>query len=107
VIGFAISRADFRVLLPWSSFGEVCFNVHHVMARPRVADRGGGLQVRRITANTLNKQLRTADKGWSSSFGVGWRADNFSPQENQYITTYYTGTRRYYYGGQIKEVPVW
>ena len=25
----------------------------------------------RVAANTLNKQSRTADKGWSSSFG-GW-----------------------------------
>ena len=27
--------------------------------------------VRRVAANILNKQSRTADKGWSSSLGVG------------------------------------
>jgi hypothetical protein len=29
--------------------------------------------------NILNKQSRTADKGWSSSLGVGHGADNPSP----------------------------
>jgi hypothetical protein len=29
-----------------------------------------GLQIRRVAANILNKQERTADKGWSSSFGL-------------------------------------
>jgi hypothetical protein len=37
------------------------------------------LQVWRVAANTLNKQTRTADKGWSSSWGVGREANNFSP----------------------------
>jgi hypothetical protein len=41
------------------------------MARPRVADRGDGLQIWRVAANILNKQSRTADSGWSSSLG-GW-----------------------------------
>jgi hypothetical protein len=26
----------------------------------------------RVAANILNKQLRAAEKGWSSSLGVGW-----------------------------------
>jgi hypothetical protein len=30
-----------------------------------------GLQIWKATANILNKQSRTADKGWSSSFGLG------------------------------------
>jgi hypothetical protein len=30
----------------------------------------------RVAENTLNKQSRTADKGWSSSLGVGHGADN-------------------------------
>jgi hypothetical protein len=30
-------------------------------------------------ANIWNKQSRTADKGWSSSLGVGRGANNFSP----------------------------
>jgi len=41
------------------------------MAHLRVADGGDGLQIRRVTANVLDKQLRTADKVWSSSLGVG------------------------------------
>jgi hypothetical protein len=41
------------------------------MARPQVADGGEGLQVWRVAANILNKQFRTADKGWSSSLVVG------------------------------------
>jgi hypothetical protein len=41
------------------------------MSRPRVADGGYGLQIRRVTAKVLNGQSRTADKGWSSCFGRG------------------------------------
>jgi hypothetical protein len=33
----------------------------------------------RVSANILNKQLRTADKGWSSSLEVGHGAKNSSP----------------------------
>jgi hypothetical protein len=35
-----------------------------------------GLQVQRIAANVLNKQLWTANKGWFSSLGVGLGANN-------------------------------
>jgi len=35
--------------------------------------------VRRLAANILNKQSRTADKGWYSSLGVGRGANNSSP----------------------------
>jgi hypothetical protein len=38
-----------------------------------------GLQLWRVAANTLNKQSRTANKGWSSSLGVGRGANNSSP----------------------------
>jgi len=38
--------------------------------RPHVTDTGDGLQVWSVTANMLNKQWRTADKGWSSSLGT-------------------------------------
>jgi len=41
------------------------------MARPRVADEEDGLQIWKVVANILNKQSRAADKGWSSSLGVG------------------------------------
>jgi hypothetical protein len=37
------------------------------MARPHVVDGGDALQFWRAAANILNKQLRTADRGWSSS----------------------------------------
>jgi hypothetical protein len=39
----------------------------------------GSLQIWRVAANTLNKQSRTADKGWSSSLGVGHGANKPSP----------------------------
>jgi len=41
--------------------------------RLRVEDRPSIL---RVAANILNKQLRTADRVWSYSFGVGRGADN-------------------------------
>jgi hypothetical protein len=44
---------------------------HHGMARPRIADRGVGLQIWMVAANILNKQSRTADRGWPSSLGGG------------------------------------
>jgi hypothetical protein len=31
--------------------------------------------------NIFNKQLRTSDKGWSSSMGVGLGANNSLPKE--------------------------
>jgi hypothetical protein len=34
--------------------------------------------IRRVAANILNKQLRIADKGWSSNLGVGRGANNSS-----------------------------
>ncbi|KAJ4428435.1 hypothetical protein ANN_24472 [Periplaneta americana] len=52
---------------------------HHGMARPQVADRGDGLRIWRVAVNILNKQSWTADKGWSSSLGLGRRANNPSP----------------------------
>jgi hypothetical protein len=44
---------------------------HHGMARPQVADGGDALQLWSEAANILNKHSRTADKGWSSSWGLG------------------------------------
>jgi hypothetical protein len=40
---------------------------HHGMLCPQVVDRGYNLQIRRVAAILLNKQLQTADKGWSLS----------------------------------------
>jgi hypothetical protein len=49
------------------------------MACPWVADGGSGLQIWRVTANILNKQLKTANMGQSSSMEVGKGANNSSP----------------------------
>jgi len=51
---------------------------HHGTARHRVSDGGDGTQVWRIAANISSNQSCTADKGWSSSFGVE-RGANKSP----------------------------
>jgi len=48
------------------------------MANPQVAD-GEGLQTWRVAENVSNKQSQRADKEWSSSLGVGRRANNSSP----------------------------
>jgi hypothetical protein len=52
---------------------------HHGMARPQVADGEDALQFWRVAANILNKQLRTANKGWTPSLAVGRGANNTSP----------------------------
>jgi hypothetical protein len=49
------------------------------MLRPQVADGGDALQFWKVAVNILNKQLWTADKGWSSSLGVGHGGSNSSP----------------------------
>jgi hypothetical protein len=51
------------------------------LARPPVADGGDGLQMRRVASNILNKQSRTADRGWPSSLVVG-RGVNNPPLSN-------------------------
>jgi hypothetical protein len=40
---------------------------------------GQGIQIWRVAANTLNKQSREADKGWSSSLEDGREANNSPP----------------------------
>jgi hypothetical protein len=52
---------------------------HHGMARPQIADRGEGLHIWRVASNILNKQSRTANKGWPSSLGVGRGVNNSPP----------------------------
>jgi hypothetical protein len=49
------------------------------MARPRVVDGGIGLQMWRVYANILDKQSRTADKGWFFDLDVDLGANNPSP----------------------------
>jgi hypothetical protein len=41
------------------------------MVRPQIADGGDDLQIWRIAASILNKQSRTADKGWFPDWGLG------------------------------------
>jgi hypothetical protein len=41
------------------------------MAYSQVVDGGNGLQLQRLATNTMNKQPRTTDKGWSSSLEIG------------------------------------
>jgi hypothetical protein len=41
------------------------------MECPKVALGGGSLQTETVVVNILNKQSRTADKWWSSSWMVG------------------------------------
>jgi hypothetical protein len=80
-------------VLEWVEVGEVavsrgCISKYnkkvgrslvHGMARPQVADGGDGLQIWRAAAKILNKQSRTAEKGWLSSLGTERGANNFSP----------------------------
>jgi hypothetical protein len=66
---YALIREYFKDILRW----VLC---HHGMARPQVADGGDGLKMWRVDSNRLNKQSRTAYKGWSSSLEVGRGANN-------------------------------
>jgi len=54
----------------------LCGPCHHGMPRPQAAGGEDGFQ---IGMKILNKQSRTVGKGWSSSLGVGRRANNSSP----------------------------
>jgi hypothetical protein len=64
-------------------------------ARHRVADIGDGLQIWRVAANILNKQSRTADRGWPSSFGVGRGANNPSLLKPICVAKYLQGHRKW------------
>jgi hypothetical protein len=57
--------------IPTSGKDRIKWGRHHGMTRPQVADGGEGLQVRRLAVSIMNKQARTANKGCSSSLGVG------------------------------------
>jgi hypothetical protein len=48
------------------------------MARSQVTDGGDDLPTWRVAVNIINKQLQTAEKGWSSILGVGQMAKNNS-----------------------------
>jgi hypothetical protein len=74
-------QVKLQFCIPWSS----CFWIQRLGSlSPRHGVSSGcewrnGLQLWRVAANTLNKQSRTADKGWSSSLGFGPGAKNSSP----------------------------
>jgi hypothetical protein len=54
---------------------------HHGMAHPQVVGGGDSPHIWRVAANTLNKQLWTADRVWSTSLMVGQGTNNSSPQK--------------------------
>jgi hypothetical protein len=64
-------------------FGELYDGV----ASPQTAGGRDGLQIWRVAAYVLNKQSLTADKGWSSSLGVGRWANN--SQKEHVVTKCY------------------
>jgi hypothetical protein len=53
----------------------------HGMARPRIVYAGDGLQIWRVAAIMLNKQSRTADKGWSQPWGLSERLITLNPKK--------------------------
>jgi hypothetical protein len=55
------------------------------MARPRVEYGGTVSGYGGVAVNILNKQPRSIDKGWSSSFGIGHGANNPSPQNKNLL----------------------
>jgi hypothetical protein len=46
------------------------------MAHPQVADGEDGLEIRRVIANILSKQLWTADRWWPCHMWVGDPCDS-------------------------------
>jgi hypothetical protein len=77
-----VSTAE--VLKPCTENGRIIMNGKagrmHCMVRPPVADGGDGLQMLRVTANTMNKQSQIADGGGGgSSVGVVRWANKPSP----------------------------
>jgi hypothetical protein len=53
------------------------------MVHPQFADGGEGIQILRVAANILNKQSRTAGKGWPSSLGIGQGTNNSPVQKKK------------------------
>jgi hypothetical protein len=70
-------------VLSWSHF-------HHGTTRPHFADGREGLQIRGIAANILNKQSRTAEKGWASSLELGGGLTTPHLKKKQRVTKCYT-----------------
>jgi hypothetical protein len=70
-----------------------------------VADGGAGLQIRKVAAEILNNQLRTAEKGWYSSWGLGERLTNPRRKKKSLLRNVVQGLilRRIFgkYGGKV------
>jgi hypothetical protein len=64
-------------------YSKIC---HHGMARAQVADGGDGPQIWTVAADIMNKRWRTADRGWSSSLGVGRKANNPHRKTSWFVT---------------------
>jgi hypothetical protein len=62
------------------------------MLHPQVVDTDG-LQIWRVAANILDKQSRTADRGWPSSLGVGRGANNPTIEKLYLLRSMYKGLR--------------
>jgi hypothetical protein len=69
---------------------------HHGFAHPRIADGEDGLHMWREAANTLNKQSRTANKGWSSRRGFG---EGLTTPHRKELVCYQTSRRASDLGG--------
>jgi hypothetical protein len=80
---------------------EICFGIwRETMISGSLSPRHGASSgcgwrnshlIWRVAANTLKKQSRAADKGWSSSFGVGRGANNSSPISMDRVFNYIAG----------------
>jgi hypothetical protein len=70
-----------------------CVPCHNGVARPQVADGGDALQLWREAANILNKQSRTADKGWSSGLGELGVGLTTPHRKNKLVTKMFTMPR--------------
>jgi hypothetical protein len=73
---------------------------HQAMARRQVAD-GDGLQIWMLAANILNKQSRTAGKGWSCSLRVGHGTGNFSLKKKNKKTSFLRNVTKGHRPGRI------
>ena len=83
--------------LSWCTQGQIYLDLYHLnnfrspvttawrVLRLRIEERP---PIRRVAANKLNKQSRTADGGWSSSLGIGQSANNQSLEKLMFRNTH-------------------
>jgi hypothetical protein len=80
---FPAFYGTWKFIIAFTSFQHLSLSVPAGSMPPQHGASSGcgwrnGLQIWRTATNTLNKQSRTAEKGWSSSLGVGRGANNSS-----------------------------